>query len=175
MPYLTVAVAVLREGGNVLLTLRDDFGVWALPGGFVENGESLADAAMREVREETGVEINKLTLIGMLSKPLWRRGTHMAVFSAHHAGGYMQCSREARRIEWFPRQALPDGTVVEHRTCLDWIAQGIQGIAATSLLISPAGLEVSKPEYYRRRDASGLSPRAYYESLFQSSGSACSS
>jgi ADP-ribose pyrophosphatase YjhB (NUDIX family) len=56
MINLGVNVAVI-EDGRVLLTQREDFPVWCLPGGGVDPGESLAQAAVREVREETGLEV----------------------------------------------------------------------------------------------------------------------
>ena len=55
MPGLAVIVAMIHDG-KVLLTKREDFEVWCLPGGGVEEGESLAEAGIREVKEETGLE-----------------------------------------------------------------------------------------------------------------------
>ena len=62
-----VAVAVLNETGEILLQKRMD-GLWGVPGGFIELGESTEDAGRREVLEETGIEIGKLDLVGVLTE-----------------------------------------------------------------------------------------------------------
>ena len=61
-----VAVAVLNEKGEILLQKRND-GLWGVPGGFMELGESTEEAGRREVLEETGLEIGKLDLVGVFS------------------------------------------------------------------------------------------------------------
>ena len=61
-----VAVAVINERGEFLLQKRSD-GLWGVPGGFIELGESTEEAGRREVLEETGIEIGKLDLIGVFS------------------------------------------------------------------------------------------------------------
>ncbi|MBC6972921.1 NUDIX hydrolase [Bacillus sp. Xin] len=61
-----VAVAVLNEQGQILLQKRKS-GVWGVPGGFIELGESTEGAGRREVLEETGIEIGKLDLVGVFS------------------------------------------------------------------------------------------------------------
>ena len=53
MAMFGVNVAVL-DGGRVLVPQRSDLPVWCLPGGFIDDGESVATAAIREVHEETG-------------------------------------------------------------------------------------------------------------------------
>lgn len=61
-----VAVAVINEKGEILLQKRRD-GLWGVPGGFMELGESTEEAGRREVFEETGMEIGKLELVGVFS------------------------------------------------------------------------------------------------------------
>lgn len=61
-----VAVAVFNEQGQILLQQRRN-GIWGIPGGFVELGESTEEAGRREVFEETGIEIGTLQLISVFS------------------------------------------------------------------------------------------------------------
>ncbi|MCM3239381.1 NUDIX hydrolase [Heyndrickxia oleronia] len=61
-----VAVAVINEKGEFLLQKRID-GLWGVPGGFIELGESTEEAGRREVLEETGIEIGQLDLLGVFS------------------------------------------------------------------------------------------------------------
>src|SRR5829696_4121412 len=56
MPSFGVIVAIMNNG-KILLTKREDFEVWCLLGGGVEDGESLAKAAIREAKEETGLDV----------------------------------------------------------------------------------------------------------------------
>jgi len=65
---LSVSAMVWR-GRKILLMRRSDNGHWGLPGGFVEVGESVADAARREVAEETGWSVEIGRLIGVYSDP----------------------------------------------------------------------------------------------------------
>lgn len=65
---LSVSAMVWRAG-ELLLMRRSDNGFWGLPGGFVEIGESVAEAARREVAEETGWQVEVGSLIGVYSDP----------------------------------------------------------------------------------------------------------
>jgi mutator protein MutT len=65
----TACAVVLNSDGRVLLQRRADHDVWALPGGAVEGGETIADAVVREVEEETGCRTEVVRLTGVYSDP----------------------------------------------------------------------------------------------------------
>lgn len=68
-PYLTVDVIVEVDGGVVFIERANEPRGWALPGGFVDYGESPEHAARREVREETGLEVELTSLLGTYGDP----------------------------------------------------------------------------------------------------------
>jgi len=63
------SVAVIRKGGSYLLEKRSDSDRWGFPGGRIEDDESAEDAVIREVREETGLQVTGVRLLGVLSDP----------------------------------------------------------------------------------------------------------
>ncbi len=77
------ASAVIVSDGQILLIKRRDVEVWALPGGAIDSGESTAQAAIREVKEETGIDIDLVRMVGIYSSPNWRSGgDHAIVYAA---------------------------------------------------------------------------------------------
>jgi len=65
----SASAVIFDRRGRVLLRQRSDGGQWGLPGGAVEIGESVTDAAIREVREETGLAVTVRRLVGVYSEP----------------------------------------------------------------------------------------------------------
>jgi len=96
-----------RERAEVLLSIRSDLFGWELPGGTPESGESHEESLLREVREETGLEIEIEAHIGD-----WvRRGfrPHRArVYRCRVVSGIETPSHETPRLGWFPIAAPPD-------------------------------------------------------------------
>lgn len=120
-PALTVDVIIELEGqGVVLIRRRNPPYGWALPGGFVEYGESLEDAARREAREETALEVALLRQLHTYSDPArdLRGHTVSTVFVAR-ASGRPEAGDDAKTVGVFTRETLPAEIAFDHRTILE--------------------------------------------------------
>ena len=110
-PHLHPAVIVLvRDGDRVLLARKPGWapGRYALVAGFVDNGECLEGAVVREVREEVGVEVKDVQYVGSQNWPF--PSQLMVGFVAEYAGGEIAVDHdELEDARWFSRDALPNG------------------------------------------------------------------
>ena len=111
---------VAREDGAVLLIRRTDNGNWALPGGAIEMSESVAEAAIRETFEETGIQIEVTGLLGVYSDPQHVihftsndevRREFSIVLTARPVGGEPTLSTESSDIRWVAPADLADYTM----------------------------------------------------------------
>ncbi len=102
----SVTVVALDGDGRVLLIHRSDNDLWALPGGGVDAGESVADAAVRETREETGFDVEVTGLVGLYTNPRHVmayddgevRQQFSICFSARIVGGERRTSSESKEV-----------------------------------------------------------------------------
>lgn len=119
-PIPTVDVIIETAGGIVLIERKNEPRGWALPGGFVDYGEALESAAIREAREETRLEVTGLRLLGCYSDPARdpRQHTITTVFIAE-ASGTPVAADDAADVAVFPLSALPDHLCFDHRRILD--------------------------------------------------------
>ena len=119
-PLVTTDLLIERDGAVVLVLRRfPPFG-WALPGGFVEVGELVGAAAVREAREETGLAVELLDLLFVYSDPRRDPCRHAlsVVFTARAAGEPLG-GDDAREAHYFPLDALPSPIVFDHGRILD--------------------------------------------------------
>lgn len=174
MPTLAACVGIV-ENGRILLTKRRDFAVWCLPGGHVEEGESLAQAAIREALEETGLEIELTRFVGIYSRPNWNWVSHVALFAGRVIGGQLQPQPdEVLEARYFSGDELDQVEFFagHHQRTLD-VLDGIgNGVARCQDTPWPFEKGISREELYRRRDESGLSRREFYLAHFGRDGSA---
>lgn len=102
---------VLIEGGNVLLIrrARDPFkGEWAIPGGRIEDDETAEQCALREMKEETGLDIELIRMTGLYSDPARDpRKIIAAGYLVRRLGGQVQAGDDAGEAQWFPLTGLP--------------------------------------------------------------------
>lgn len=93
------AFAIITDDeGRVLISRRTDSGWYNLPGGGVEPHESVPEGLVREVREETGLEVEVGRMVGLYNKP--QKHEVVLTFAARVVGGTMQPSNEADLHEW---------------------------------------------------------------------------
>ncbi|MGH2686300.1 MAG: GNAT family N-acetyltransferase [Actinomycetota bacterium] len=106
MPHLLGAfTAIIDDRDRLLLMHRVDADVWEMPGGGVEDGESPWAAAVREVREEVGLEVSVERLVGVYRVP--RQDLTVFQFTATIVDGDPTPSDEADRVAWFSFDDLP--------------------------------------------------------------------
>ncbi|HZG69425.1 MAG TPA: NUDIX domain-containing protein, partial [Herpetosiphonaceae bacterium] len=149
---------------------REDFEVWCLPGGGVESGESLAQAAVREVREETGIHIELLRLVGIYSRPLWMgQGYHIVVFAAWPVGGSpLPQPGEVIAMDYFGAGALPPLLWGQRQRIEDALA-GVTGVVRMQEI--PHDLaQHTREEVYAMRDHFGLPRAEFYAQVMEQFG-----
>jgi ADP-ribose pyrophosphatase YjhB (NUDIX family) len=100
--------SVIQRSGKVLMICRANdpgYGLWSMPGGYVDRGEVVEKAAAREVREETGLEVEIERLIGLFSEA--GNPVMVAAFLAREVGGVLKAGDEALAVEFFDVHDLP--------------------------------------------------------------------
>jgi len=108
-------VVVTNRAGDVLLIRRSDNDNWAVPGGAIDLGESLVQAAVRETRDETGIDGEVTGLVGIYTDPRHvivytsngeARQEFSIVLTARATGGELARSEESSEVRWVPRKDL---------------------------------------------------------------------
>ncbi|MFJ1760736.1 NUDIX hydrolase [Amycolatopsis sp. NPDC088138] len=121
---VAVSAFIQDDEGRILMIRRTDNDLYSIPGGQLELGETLTQAAVREVREETGIECVVTEVIGIYSDPdhviAYDDGEVRQEFSicfrAEPTGGQLRTSSESKEVLWVPTQQID--TISIHRSIL---------------------------------------------------------
>ncbi len=165
MPQSLGASVVVIQAESVLLTLREDFQVWCLPGGAVETGESVAEAAIREVYEETGVKIGLDRLIGIYYNN--QQGGHQSLFLAHPVAGEPRPDgHETLKAQWFSLGQLPELFIGLHRLYIQEALENGPSVVCRINMPSLASLShLTRQEIYGLKDEGKLDMHAIITAL----------
>jgi 8-oxo-dGTP diphosphatase len=124
-PAPAVSAIVVDEGGRLLLARRafePDAGLWDTPGGFLEEGEDPLAALRRELREETGLEIEPRSFLGAYMDTYGEGPEAGSVLNlaweASVVSGEMQAADDVSELRWFPPEELP----AEDELAFHWLA-----------------------------------------------------
>ncbi|TDD24092.1 NUDIX domain-containing protein [Actinomadura sp. KC06] len=113
----SVNVVVENDKGEILMIRRTDNENWALPGGAIDLGESVTQAAIRETKEETGIDVEITGLVGIYSDPKHVihytsnnevRQEFSVVLTARHVEGQPTPSSESSQVRWIQLSKIPD-------------------------------------------------------------------
>lgn len=119
--HVAASGIVYNGRGEVLLENRADNGWWGLPGGHVDVGESVEQAAMREILEETGIRTRVRRLVGIYSDPRFKViGAYsdglihfvVVIFECEYLSGDLEVSKESVDVRYFPTHNLPAKTLL---------------------------------------------------------------
>ncbi len=117
LPALAVDIIIFFDNKLILIKrgrepFKDSF---AIPGGFVEYGETVENAAIRESKEETGLDITKLTLLGVYSKPDRDPRGHTVSIVFHGIGsGTPKAGDDAKELGLFDLNQIPKNLAFDH-------------------------------------------------------------
>ena len=163
MPGLAVIVAIIDDG-KVLLTKREDFEVWCLPGGGVEDGESLAEAGIREAKEETGLDVELTRLVGVYSRMGGgMHDVHAVLYAARPVGGRLKTQpHETIEVAYFPFDQLPEEMLFGHKKRISDAINHAHGVSVRQEMKIQDPKQYTRKEIYEARDRSGLTRQQFY-------------
>jgi len=119
-PLLTIDIIIHYKGGIVLVERKNPPYGWALPGGFVDIGESLENAAIREAKEETSLDVTLIEQFHAYSKPNRDPRFHtVSVVFAGEGRGELKGRDDAKRAEVFTENNLPEQIAFDHRDIIN--------------------------------------------------------
>jgi ADP-ribose pyrophosphatase YjhB (NUDIX family) len=117
-PKVAVGALVANDEGEILLVQRADSGGWLFPAGLADIGYSPAEVAVKETAEETGIDVEPVSLAAVIDVTSlgYRQPLYVLVFACRLLGGRLRPHPlETRSVGFFPRERLPEPLIARHR------------------------------------------------------------
>ena len=166
---LGVNVAVLNDRNEILLVKREDFHVWCMPGGRVELGESLSEAAMRETLEETNIHVQLDYLVGSYSRPNWYdKFYHIMLYRGTPLTDDLIFQKEeCVDIGYFAYSDIPNELLIGQRQRIDDVFSNKVGISVQEKNHPPLKDARTIRDSYDLRNDSSLSRLEFYKKNYK--------
>ena len=129
---LNCAGALIVRDGTILLQRRSDNGLWGLIGGLLELDETYAEAAIREIREETGLKVRLTAFLGIFHNynMVWSNGDQAHTIGAYYLAeivdGTPRLDDESLELRFFRLEELPELFAEDHRAAVRAYLQGVR-------------------------------------------------
>ena len=129
---LNCAGALIIKDDKILFQRRADNGLWGLIGGLVEMNETYEQAALREIREETGLEVRLDSFLGIFHNHdmVWSNGdaAHViaALFTASIVSGEPRIDEESYELKFFGKDEIPELFAEDHIAALEAYFSGVR-------------------------------------------------
>ncbi len=126
---------LVREDGKILVQKRRDNGKWGLPGGIMDVGETIAASCLREVKEETGFDVEITRLLGIYTDPATQVVAYpdgnvvqhvAASFECRVTGGTLALDHESTDAQWVDPRTLPEPFVPSQRVRVEDFVRGVR-------------------------------------------------
>ncbi|MBR5948360.1 MAG: NUDIX domain-containing protein [Clostridia bacterium] len=129
---LNAAGGLIVKDGKILFQRRSDNGKWGLIGGILEMNETYREAALREMREETGLEVKLESFLGIFHNHdmIWANGDRAHVIGAYYSarinGGELRIDEESLELRFFGENELPELFAEDHRAAVKAYFDGVR-------------------------------------------------
>lgn len=150
---LNCAGALIADaGGKLLLQRRSDNGCWGFPGGLLELNETYGEAALREIREETGLTVALTAFLGIFHNHdmVWSNGDRGHTIGAYYAakivGGTLRADEESLELRFFGREEIPPLFAEDHIAALAAYDRGVRLPLPEENRARGSGGRTGKPE-----------------------------